>query len=567
MSKTIYRSIAAAAVLTLSVSGTAGIALAETTPGNINADTPVSLTIHKYETGGITPAAGKADGSVQINGTGIDGVVFKAHRLDLDLTKPADWAKLYDGNTAKTPATDVCNDSGDLANAQGDILPSVSQATDNENVKATVEGKTANGGTLVLSEKMKVGAYLICEGDTTDAMKGAEKVKVRTKAKPFIVTLPLPTGGDAAAPENTTWNYTPHVYPKNELSALPTKEMDVPANAVTGAENAVTITITSRIPTLATGTFFNYFALEDTMVKELKPANSDYTFEVETGQTYTVGDDYSVYTKYDGNDSSIIRVGLTRKGLDKLAQDAGKTVTFKFKVTMTGYPANGKFINKSKSYIKTGEESEPTPPTPENPPTPDIPPSESDDIVASTWGKLRAIKLDAKNQAKHLEGAEFKLWAFPVTDDIAEKCEQGATLAKKAGATQVMNATGGELILRSNAQGIIEQDALHIDTKKATLPTQPAPATKRCFYLEEITAPAGYTLPAGDAVLTPVVVNSEVADPDATAVKINNTPHSVPDLPLTGANGQLLMSIIGGALMLGSFGTYLVVRRRRAEQA
>jgi LPXTG-motif cell wall-anchored protein len=49
--------------------------------------------------------------------------------------------------------------------------------------------------------------------------------------------------------------------------------------------------------------------------------------------------------------------------------------------------------------------------------------------------------------------------------------------------------------------------------------------------------------------------------------KIANTQQDHPNLPLTGANGELLMTIGGAALLLLGGGAYLVTRRRSSDRA
>lgn len=44
--------------------------------------------------------------------------------------------------------------------------------------------------------------------------------------------------------------------------------------------------------------------------------------------------------------------------------------------------------------------------------------------------------------------------------------------------------------------------------------------------------------------------------------EIENTQQNVPSLPLTGANGQLVMTIAGAALVTIAIGAILVTRRR-----
>lgn len=585
MSTQLHRSFAVAATVALSMSGMyAGAALATegTQTGDINSGQTVSLTVHKYETGDVKAGELKTTGPSGVTATGIDGIVFKAHRLNLDLTKSADWSKLYNegvsGSPLKEPADGVCDDNGDRVPGVTKVLKELQQdAPGVETTGAAVEVKTAGGGQAVFSDNMTVGAYLICEGSTADAMKGTEKVTIGKKSKPFIVTLPFPEKFDTANNNNSRWNYNPHVYPKNEVTSKPTKDMDVDPVAVIGKTDAVTVKLHSRIPSIATGEHFTYFALEDTLVKELKPSETDgnYTFTVDGGGTYAHPADFTIVRQVNAGTSNLVRVVLTKAGLTKLKADGTKTATVTFKATMTAHPEgygknqeNGIFFNTVKSYIDKGDTERPDEPNPNTPPTPG---TESEEKVASTWAKVKAQKLDAANKSVHLKGAKFKLWAFPVTPEGLQKCEGEVTIdditknTETTGAVEVKGDGGAELIATSGDNGLIEFPSVHIDTKKATAPAEPAPATERCFYLQEVEAPAGYILPAGKFALTPIKASSTTEATLANVTTITNTSHEVPELPLTGANGQVIMTVVGGALMTGALGVFLVLRRRNAE--
>ncbi|MBT1018824.1 SpaH/EbpB family LPXTG-anchored major pilin, partial [Canibacter sp. lx-72] len=116
-------------------------------------------------------------------GDAIAGVEFKIQKLNLDLTKNTDWMTL---------ATLTPDDAKNRVAG-----PEATQTTD-PNGEATFSD-------------LDIGAYLVTE---TQAPAGVVK-----KAAPFIVTIPHPNG-------NNTWNYNVHVYPKNTVSAKPTKTLD-----------------------------------------------------------------------------------------------------------------------------------------------------------------------------------------------------------------------------------------------------------------------------------------------------------------------------------------------------
>lgn len=79
------------------------------------------------------------------------------------------------------------------------------------------------------------------------------------------------------------------------------------------------------------------------------------------------------------------------------------------------------------------------------------------------------------------------------------------------------------------------------------------------YVLVETAAPAGYVLPVGTAAQTQFTI---AAGTTVVEIDVENTQQSVPALPLTGANGQLLMTLAGIALLLVAIGGALAVRNR-----
>lgn len=139
--------------------------------------------------------------------------------------------------------------------------------------------------------------------------------------------------------------------------------------------------------------------------------------------------------------------------------------------------------------------------------------------AVTDWGTLKVSKTDAQSSSP-LSGAEFNVC-------LDEECD-----------SQVTTFTSGD---GGNAS---------LALKAGT------------YYLVETKAPAGYTLDS-----TPRVVVVEAGTAAAARVeRITNTKQSVPALPLTGANGQLLALIGGGALVLLAGGTALVARKRSHQK-
>lgn len=86
------------------------------------------------------------------------------------------------------------------------------------------------------------------------------------------------------------------------------------------------------------------------------------------------------------------------------------------------------------------------------------------------------------------------------------------------------------------------------------------------YWVLETAAPTGYVLPE-DAWFGVIEVAAGDTVTAAATIAVANAQQSVPELPLTGANGQLLMTLAGIALVLVAGGGALAVRNRskRAE--
>ena len=80
----------------------------------------------------------------------------------------------------------------------------------------------------------------------------------------------------------------------------------------------------------------------------------------------------------------------------------------------------------------------------------------------------------------------------------------------------------------------------------------------------ETKAPAGFVLPSGDDAVTAVKVKAGTVTTDD--VTVENTKQSVPGLPLTGANGMLILTASGAALLMIAVGSVLVARYRERKQ-
>nr|WP_250544245.1 SpaH/EbpB family LPXTG-anchored major pilin [Canibacter zhuwentaonis] len=263
-------------------------------PGDIDTNRQGSIIVHKHKQQGPpgAPGTGQPENPAPA-GDAIAGVEFKIQKLNLDLTKNTDW------NTLKTLTVDQAK----------------TRVAGSETIKTT-----DNNGEATFSD-LDIGAYLVTE---TNAPAGVVK-----KAAPFIVTVPHPNG-------NNTWNYDVHVYPKNTVSAKPSKTLD-DTNAIKLGDS-VTWTITQVLPELQNGERFTEVSFADQLQEGL-----EYVAPT-TAQVDGVEVDVTITATGDG--------GRNLEGsLDDTATlRGGETVTFTITTTVND---PGKIVNTAKVTIKT----------------------------------------------------------------------------------------------------------------------------------------------------------------------------------------------------------------------
>ncbi len=201
-------------------------------------------------------------------------------------------------------------------------------------------------------------------------------------------------------------------------------------------------------------------------------------------------------------------VTLTTAGLVKLnaaAANGATTVTATIKAKVTDL---GQLDNKATATIngKPGT-------TPE---------------VTTNWARLDLTKVD-DTTASVLAGATFELW----NSDKTEKLAEGTTAAD---GTLSFNVWVGN-----------DDDVTEV------------------VYLKETVAPQGYVLPA-DPWTGPITLTAgATASASISTQTIKNFKAVGPELPLTGAQGTLAMTL-GGLLLVGAGTGVIAVSRRRRSQ-
>ncbi|WP_461636097.1 SpaH/EbpB family LPXTG-anchored major pilin [Glutamicibacter soli] len=355
---------------------------------------------------------------------------------------------------------------------------------------------------------LKLGAYVICET--------AAPAEVVDRALPFLVTIPTPF-------ENS-WLYDVNVYPKNGTTGI-TKSIDPQSDL--GLGGIVNFPVTVDVPKTKSGEIMTRFEVTDTFDSRLGLNG--------TGVASVKLDGAAVNPAYYtvSNEDQTVKVTFNEDGRQWLKTQGEKKVVVTFSAVVKEV---GKIENDAEAFINTpGHDGK----------------VESNDVTTN-WGDLIALKT-AKGTNAALEGAEFQIFAAEAP--YADTCE-GAIATGKA------LTVNGATTFTSGKNGVVDIAGLYVSDSV----NDKKDATQRCYVLTETKAPAGFVTPTGDNANTPVAVKigaNEVGVYDATIV---NSQQDVPELPLTGANGQILMVIGGTAVLLVAGGLVIVSRRRAARE-
>ncbi|WP_136313084.1 SpaH/EbpB family LPXTG-anchored major pilin [Actinomyces procaprae] len=509
----------AAAALGMMALAATGLGLAATAQAadlaNIDTGATGSILIHKHEAGSQS-ANGTPDGKTTTGGDPVEGVVFTAYRItNLDLTVQAAWDGLAD---VAVPA-DACGSDN-----RSPQLGSYTFDTGTASTPTDASGETS-------INPLPVAAYLVCETSAPSTVK--------TAAAPFLVTIPFPNNAANTASADGSWLYDVNVYPKNVVVEAPTKGVNVTANGL-NTDDQVSFPVAAKVPSIADTDSFKYFVISDPLDSSLSDGN------VASVKLNGSDVDASYYTVTTGQ---TVSVGFNRAGLAYLKTQPNAQIEVVFTAKTGTVPSGGIIENTATLYVDTTPGD-----TPDEPPvTPPDEPGTPTNKVVTSWGDARVSKVDADN-SKALQGATFQV--YNAADPYATSCDN----AVKVGDPIAVN---GATEFASDGDGLVFIAGLFVDQKAgAATDESVAPEhTQRCYVLVETAAPAGYVLPSdADTPLTVTAGVTAAADYD---LSVPNTKQNVPQLPLTGANGALLMMLLGVAFVLIGVGRAFVSRSKK----
>ncbi|MHC9044573.1 SpaH/EbpB family LPXTG-anchored major pilin [Microbacterium saperdae] len=362
---------------------------------------------------------------------------------------------------------------------------------------------------------LTVGAYQVCETEAP--------AQIIDRSAPFIVTIPMPF-------ENG-WVYDVHAYPKNGAGEV---VKTIQEQQDTGLGSVVRFPVTVPVP--VSNDTWTGFAIRDALDARLVP--------VAAADVAVTADGAALDASYYAVDvaGQQVTVNFTAAGLAWLNQgpnaQAGTEITVVFAGTVVEV-GDGSITNQAELWTNNpGFDPAVRPPLPSN-------------EVETHWGSLEIIKRASNTSGSQglLAGATFEVYnaVAPYGADCTAAVADGDPIA-----------VDGETTFTSVAGGVISIAGLFVSDSE-----NPAvDALQRCYVLKETAAPAGYVLPADPFTGVAVRIGETTTADNADIV---NTQQGVPGLPLTGANGQIILITAGVGIAIVAIG--LVLMKRRREKA
>lgn len=405
----------------------------------------------------------------------------------------------------------VCEIQGiDLGNA-GDWtrLKNLVAASDGTVTEGGVElgktncrsGNTSDQGEVEFSSLAGDKAYVVYESTPP---KNAVHV-----AAASILTVPFPGNGTGQA-----WNYNPHIYPKNVLAGSgASKNGEIIGGAVTFDINVPINSLGEEV--------YEEFVITDQLSGALTYAGATVTLTAADGTTKVTLTEETDYTLMHTG-GLVTLTFLDPNGLAKLDHNIGGKLVLTISANATD---SGDTSNTAKITINGGT-------------------GEVAVVDPESFFTGAHIKKTAQNKGVvgtvPLAGAGFEIYA----NDNLDPCP--ATVGEAASDDGFAKVDTGNEPFVSGVSGNTPQIVLAEGTY--------------CVY--ETVVPAGYK---GSTAGTELEVSGEGASVTIANTQIGSDPGDLPNLPMTGGQARVLMTIIG-ALLLAAGLVFLGARRRNESQ-
>ncbi|WP_164512812.1 SpaH/EbpB family LPXTG-anchored major pilin [Leucobacter chromiireducens] len=329
-------------------------------------------------------------------------------------------------------------------------------------------------------------------------------------ATPTVITIPYPGTGAAGDP---VWNYNPHIYPKNSLvGGGATKD-----GTVVGDQ--VSFDVTVPIPPLADDGTYDEVRINDQLAAFLTYTGGTVVLQNPSGTDVPLvaGTDYTLTTPSGAGGDEVVLTMLA-PGLAKLDANVGGKLILTITATATG---SGSTANEAQITINGTSTDPGTGPSVVDP----------DDFFGGAHIMKEAANKGAASNVP-LAGATFDVYT----------ASAGAT---NCPATPAPTATK-----------VVDGDVSGTDGKT---PNAVLAEGKYCVY--ETSVPAGYKGLVGGQLFE---VTGEDAELVVVNTQIGSDPGDLPNLPITGAAGTVLLGI-GGVALLAVAGVLLNARRKRNQ--
>lgn len=495
------RTLATLGAVALGLIGMTGIANAAPSLGNIDPEATGTIYIDKFVTpdpAWETVANGKPI-TVPASAERLGGVVFEIVEVQA----------IGQGGSAVPLNLTTAAGWDAAAGLSATAVDTARHGTSNAYTFGTARTVTTSDTAAVPTSGLPIGLYLVHE-------ISAGNNPITGPTAPTLVSVPYPDQS------NSQWLYEIYLYPKNDVSGdETTKEVMDPPQIVLPDDGGVvtsdaTVDWLIRVPVFTLGhENYTVFEVVDTLDPKLTYVDESAKVQAFTGVIangtpqgdFGEPDDFAVV--YDTT-TNTVTISATPAGLLKLNNADGAITYIEITITTTVDGA-GILVNDATSLVNDWE-------------------STIDPKPTTNWASLRILKYGGESTNNTLQGAEFKIFESRDDDGDGEDQVGGTYVTDEDGQINVVLWVGNN-----------------------------ATVTKT-YWIQEVKAPAGYVLPEGEGAWTQVTLTAN-AQGTVLVQPVANTQHEGPQLPITGANGQVLMMLGGAALALLGVGVALRSRK------